>query len=256
LYKRKPQLSFRAIRSENSVPAIKITDAYTHAVVLDSKFINGNPAQAAIDIVNDGHGLGHLFARNITVSGYGSSIRKGCAVMQAGDVSEYVSDPIRKFSAELPSTSMNLPIEEVPYVPWEQDLSKWTCAGVGDGRTDDSQAVQQAMNDAAKSVFYFPKRHYVLGRTVHIPAHIKVVDFMFSKISGRTAFRVSQNASDPIHFRDLCKSGRRSRVLIEQDCLRTVYTELVPGRFGNPGKHPGAKAFLCSTSISRARITG
>ena len=40
-------------------------------------------------------------------------------------------------------------------------------------------------------------------------------------------------------------------MLIEQDSMRTVYTELVPGRFGNPGNNSGAKAFLCSSSISR-----
>lgn len=30
-----------------------------------------------------------------------------------------------------------------------------------------------------------------------------------------------------------------------------MVTELIPGRFGNPGRHPGSKAFLCSTSIAR-----
>lgn len=74
---------------------------------------------------------------------------------------------------------------------------------------------------------------------------------MFTRISGAKPFRVSEDSTEPIYFRDLCKSGSRSRVFIEQDCRRTVYTELVPGRFGNPGNYPGAKAFLCSSSISR-----
>jgi len=30
-----------------------------------------------------------------------------------------------------------------------------------------------------------------------------------------------------------------------------VVTELVPGRFGNRGNHPGSKAFLCASNISR-----
>lgn len=243
--------TLRRIKSGNSVPAVKITDAYTHAVVLDSNFIGGSSSNSAIEIVGDGHGIGHLFARNVTISGYGSGIRKDGTVVQSGNVTEYVSDPIKKFSPDMPTHSINLPIEEVPFVPWEQDLSKWTTAGVGDGRTDDCAAIQRAMNDATKSVFYFPKRNYRIRGTVEIPAHIKVVDFMFSRISGSTPFRVSEDSPDPIHFRDLCKSGSRPRVFIEQDCRRTVYTELVPGRFGNPGNNPGAKAFLCSTSISR-----
>jgi hypothetical protein len=243
--------TLRRILSRNSVPAVKITDSYTHVVVLDSSFISESSENAAIDIIDDGHGIGHLFARSVVVSGYGSGVKKDGTTMQTASVTEYVSDSIKKFSPDMPDTSMNLPIGEVPFVPWEQDLSKWTTAGTGDGRTDDSAAIQQAMNDATKSVFYFPKRNYAIGRTVNIPAHIKVVDFMFSRISGRIAFRVSENSPDPIYFRDLCKSGRRSRVLIEQDCMRTVYTELVPGRFGNPGYNPGAKAFLCSSSISR-----
>jgi hypothetical protein len=117
---------------------------------------------------------------------------------------------------------------------------------------DATAAIQRAMNDPRKSVFYFPKRTYRIQGTVVIPAHIKVVDFMFSRISGSTPFRVSEESPDPIHFRDLAKSGSRPRVFIEQDCMRTVYTELVNGRFGNPGNHPGAKAFLCSSNIARA----
>jgi len=243
--------TLRSVKSENAVPALKIADAYTHVVLLDSHFVGGNPKNAAMDIVDEGHGIGHLFARHIEISGYGSSIRKDGAVVQRRNRIEYVSDPITKFSSDMPDMSMNLPIEEVPFVSWEQDMSKWTTAGAGDG-ADDSASIQRAMNDTAKSVFYFPKRKYKIGRTVTIPAHIKVVDFMFSRISGSPAFRVSEDSPDPILFRDLCKSGSRPRVFIEQDCRRTVYTELVPGRFGNPGNHPGAKAFLCSTSISRA----
>lgn len=242
--------TLRSIRSENSVPAIKITDAYSHAVVLDSHFTGGSPGNAAMDIVNEDYGLGHLFARNVVVSGYGSSIRKDGAKIQPASVTEYVSDPVTKLSPDMPDTSMNLPIEDVPFVPWEQDLSKWTTAGTGDGM-DDSVSIQRAMNDTTKSVFYFPKRNYRIRRTVTIPAHIKVVDFMFCRISGSIPFRVSEDAPDPILFRDLCQSGNRSRVFIEQDCKRTVYAELVPGRFGNPGNHPGAKAFLCSANISR-----
>lgn len=244
--------TLRKIKSENAVPAIRITDAYTHAVVLDSQFTGIRSAATAVEIVDEGFGIGHLFARNVAVSGYGAGIKKNGAVVCRTSVGEYVSDPIRKFSPDVPDTSMNLPIEEVPFVPWEQDLSKWTTAGRGDGTTDDSAAIQQAMNDPTKSVFYFPKRHYRIRGTVHIPAHIKVVDFMFSRISGSTPFRVSEDAPEPVLFRDLCKSGNRSRVFIEQDGMRTVYAEMVPGRFGNPGNHPGSKAFLCIANIARA----
>lgn len=242
--------TLRKIRSENSAPALKITDTYTHAVVLDCNFTGGGATVAAIDIV-DVNGIGHLFARNVWVSGYGAGVRKGGVVAELGSVTEYVSDPIKKFSPDMPDTSMNLPIEELPFFAWEQDLTKWTTAGTGDGRSDDSAAIQQAMNDTTKSVFYFRRRHYRIGPTVNIPAHIKVVDFMFARISGSTPFRVSEDSADPILFRDLCQSGNRSRVFIEQDCMRTVCTELVPGRFGNPGNYPGSKAFLCSSNISR-----
>lgn len=240
--------TLRRIRSDNSVPAIKITDAYTHAVVLDSNFTGGDSANAAIDIV-DVNGIGHLFARNVRVSGYGAGVRKNGVVAESGSVTEYVSDPIKKFSDDMPNTSMNLPIEEVPYFEWEQDLSKWTTAS--GGGIDDGEAIQRAMNDTTKSVFYFPKRSYRIRGTVNIPAHIKVVDFTFSRISGSTPFRVSEDSPDPILFRDLCQSGSRSRVFIEQDYMRTVCTELVSGRFGNRGNHPGSKAFLCSSNISR-----
>jgi hypothetical protein len=245
--------TLRKIRSENSVPAIKITDAYTHAVVLDSNCVGGSPACAAIDIVDEGYGIGHLFARNVAVAGYGHGVKENGTVVQPASVNEYVSDPIKKFHDDMPDTSLNLPIEEVPFVPWEQDLSKWTTAeGAGEGGVDDAAAIQRAMNDTTKSVFYFPKRSYRIRGTISIPAHIKVVDFMFCRISGSTPFRVGEDSPAPIHFRDLTQSGSRGRVFIEQDCKRTVCTELVNGRFGNPGDHPGAKAFLCVSNTARA----
>ena len=154
--------TFRKFKSKNSVPALKITDAYTHAILLDSTFSGGDSSNAAIDIIDDGHGIGHIFARNVAVAGYGMGIRKNGEKAQDGSVDEYVSDPILKSASDMPSTSMNLPIEELPYVPWEQDLSKWVTAGKGDG-TDDSEAIQQAMNDTSKSVFYFPKRSYKIA---------------------------------------------------------------------------------------------
>jgi len=242
--------TLRKIKSENTVPTIVVSDCYSHAVILDSQFVNGDPSNAAIDIINENYGIGHVFARNIAVSGYKTAVKKDGVAEHRGPIREYVSDPTKTYAPDTLHASLNLPIEELPYIPWEQDLSKWVTAGTGGRGSDDTAAIQRAMNDTSKSVFYFPQRMYGIRGGIDIPPHIKVIDFMFCKINGSIPFRINQAAPDPIYFRDLCKSSR-ARVFIEQNCNRTVVTELIPGRFGNPGNHPGAKAFLCSTSIAR-----
>ena len=49
---------------------------------------------------------------------------------------------------------------------------------IGDGTTDDSDAVQQAMN-SGKSTVYFSKAAYKIGKPIDVPATVRCVNFLF-----------------------------------------------------------------------------
>ncbi len=86
--------------------------------------------------------------------------------MPGPKVDEYVTGPVLSVRDKQKMPSLNLPIEESPVFPWESHLEKWanadTYGAQGDGVTDDSAAVQAAL-DSGKPVVCFPKAVYKLG---------------------------------------------------------------------------------------------
>jgi len=77
--------SLRKIASENSVPALRITGAAAHVVLLDSRLTRGDKAAAAIVL---DHPEAQLFVRDVETSGYGKAIdcaeslrRRGAALV-------------------------------------------------------------------------------------------------------------------------------------------------------------------------------
>ncbi len=75
--------------------------------------------------------------------------------------------------------------------PWEIDIPRYTfpldaesCArvddfgAIGDGVTDASPAIQKAL-DSGKPYVFFGSGHYLVNTPVHVPASVKLIDFMF-----------------------------------------------------------------------------
>lgn len=196
--------SLRQILSDNSVPALQLTDGGAHAVVIDSAFYGGATAAAAVDLAD-----GHLFARNVEVKGYGSGVRKGMIVAAPGTIGEYVSDPVVRFSTATPGKSLNLAVQELPVVPWEADLSQWVApATPGDGVADATAAVQAAMS-SGKSTVYFPGHGYRLTDAVTIPCSVRRIQFLFTTITGAAGvkFRVAAGCPTPLLAQDVTVDG-------------------------------------------------
>jgi len=174
--------SIRDMASAGGVRAVEIVGAGSHATILDSHLEGGASSGPAMDLQKE-----HLFARDVAVSGYGTAIRKqGETVARGPRVEEYISGPIVAFSPGQQKRSLRLPIEDVPEVPWEHDLSAWAnvddYGAKGDGKTDDSTAVQAAMS-SGKSTVYFPKAHYVVRRPISIPATVRRINHLFGRIT-------------------------------------------------------------------------
>lgn len=80
---------------------------------------------------------------------------------------------------------------EILSEPWAVDVPRYTfaldaenCAcvddygAVGDGVTDASPAIQKAL-DSGKPYVFFGNGHYLVNHPIHVPASVKLIDFMF-----------------------------------------------------------------------------
>lgn len=233
--------AIRLLRSTNTVPALELTDGGAHVVITDSRLTGGAPGNAAIVVddsgkdrdpnpiaVNDPQqpflSVGHLFARDVEVDGYGSAVEKDGSVAVSGTfIDEYVSDDPIGFDADQRLRSLNLPVRESPDVPWTSDLSFWVSpddyGAVGDGVANDTAAVQDAFNDPNARIVYFPSKAYNIESAISVPDHVDRVDFMFTTLVGAPSgsyFSVNQDAVTPLVMHDLYDAAGEQLVSHDQ----------------------------------------
>lgn len=215
--------SIRKLHAIGKSTALEITTPSGQAILIDSQLEGDATEQPALRI-----GSAHLFARNVKTSGYAQAIQQDVEntqhdsqrVVTDAVIDEYVSSPVMSLQANPPSRSLNLPIEETPVFPWEEDLSQWAnvdrFGAVGDGKTDDSVAVQKALN-SGKPVIYFPKSVYRLKAPVAIPATVQRVVGFYGSING--TFNITEDGPAPLMIEEL---GTDSRTRLHHLAPRTL----------------------------------
>jgi len=149
------------IRSDNTVPALWIGNRWSsHVTLIDGELIGGAADQPAI-LIDGKPSEKHLFARNVAVIGYGLAVKSTAneKLNVSGDLGEYSYGPTAKAFPDCVDKTLNLPIKDAPAVPWGDPKKDWanvlTHGAVGDGKADDTVAVQKAIDSGAK-VVYFP----------------------------------------------------------------------------------------------------
>lgn len=154
-------LMLHRVRSDNTVPALWTGPRWSHFVTLiDAELTGGAKDQPAILIEGKANDT-HVFARNVKVGGYGLSVKvAGDEKLNAtGDLDEYCRGPITLPFRDCVGRTLNLPVKDAPGVPWGDPVKDWanviTHGAVGDGKADDTVAVQKAIDSGAK-VVYFP----------------------------------------------------------------------------------------------------
>ena len=182
--------NMRKVLSDNTVPFLRITGGGSHVVLLDSDLGGGSAGETAIEIEDT---ASQLFARNVSVTGYGSSIDKAGEEAVAGDIGEYVSSRAYTLFDGFPAASLNLPVEESPVVPWEQDLDQWANVEDYPGTTV-GERVQNAMN-SGKSVVYFPRARYFLDRPITLPSSVRMIEMLYSRLNDDAVFEVTAGAT-------------------------------------------------------------
>ncbi len=160
----------RDFTSHNRCPAIKMEKNYSVLVLDQAEMSTSQHASAAIIAE------GMVVLRDIRMQGYpillqhmGDS-KSGVKPQKLvkTDITLWCSHQKQGFR----ESTVWLPVEESPTPAWENDFSKWinplACGAKGDGVTDDTAAIQKAVDTPGKTVLCFPagKRFRIEGKVL------------------------------------------------------------------------------------------
>lgn len=237
----------RGVTSQNTVPAVLIEGGLIP--LIDAHFNGGDGSNPAI--IN--HGA--LFARHINTEGYGKIIhnpKEPDRDVIGNQLEEWTSrEPVAVFPS--PRRSLNLPIEETPVVPWETDSSNWVnvrdFGAVGDSQTDDTAAIQAAIDAAAKNnqtVVYFPANPLGVRTAFRYSDHLYVHGSVTQLIGCAAVLMNRENkhiiikdgTAPVVKLQRLYNNPGGSKAIIENASSRTVVLEscVVDVIASGPGK--------------------
>jgi len=235
-------VSIRDLKSDNMVPGLILTSPAGQVVLIDSELRRRSDIpeichpdhneNSAIEHLN-----GVLFVRNMRITGYNSAVsRFGRQILPGADIDEYSSHGVYTLSETQEKKSLNLPVEETPEIPWEQDMKQWVSVNHygarGDGITDDTRSIQKAMLSGRKVIYFQPGR-YVINGQIHTPGTVQRINFMFAdlvageklkKMSDQGAFKIDGFSDIPLIIEDLFafEEYRGEQYLVEHASTRTL----------------------------------
>ncbi len=235
-------VSIRDLKSTNSVPGLKLTGVSGHVTLLDSELVN--PGLSGKDTFQQSknspaieHEEGVLFARNVRTAGYTDSIGKfGQTILKETVIEEYSSHGVFTLFENDPKKSLKLPVEETPEISWEQDVNQWLSVNEsgakGDGETDDTAAIQKAL-ESGKRVIYFQPGRYVINGQIRVPKTVERINFMFSDLvageklramSDQGTFLIDEFSEKPLIIEDLFafEEYRGEQYFIDHASKRTL----------------------------------
>lgn len=152
-----------------TVTALKNPSGFV--VLLDSTFA-GTGGASSLPAIDNGAD-GKLLVRDVSATGYARLINDGSTNISGQAQSEWLSDAIvRQFGSA--ATTLDLPIQETPDVPWDDDPATWAnidnfgatpwdvndpALQQGERFDDDAPKIQAAIDSGATTVF-IPRGFY------------------------------------------------------------------------------------------------
>ncbi|MFW6107288.1 MAG: glycosyl hydrolase family 28-related protein [bacterium] len=222
----------RRLVSDNRVPAVHNGPKSWHMLVLlEATLAGGDPARPAV--LNEGEG--RMFLREVRSEGYGLTV--GGTHEVAGRVEELTAHgPVSLFPSA--RRSLGLPVEEPPRIPWGDIEKEWASpmdfGAVGDGKADDTQAVQRAIDSGATTV-YLPggKRFYAPG-TLRLRGKVRRLIGCESTLWDATVRFVDGEAPAVVVERLQCGWRPHVTVLVHESArtlvVRDVTSMIIEGR--------------------------
>ncbi len=149
--------------------------------LLDCSFTGGEPGSSAIE------NAAHLLVRDLSVGGYGQAISSGSTTIPGPAVAEWTSSAPTVSPLGGGTTTLHLPVVESPDF-FEPDLNKWaspvTFGAVVNDRFDDSEALQQAIDSGANTI-YLPHGSYHLSAPVVVRGKVRRIIGYSARIIGK-----------------------------------------------------------------------
>jgi len=188
---------------------------------------------------------GFLWLRNLETAGFASAVT-GTADAR---VDEFFTGKGTGLFNDT-KKSLRLPIKPQPFVAFEKDFSKWTnpmdCGAVGNGKADDSEAVQKALNSPGKTHVVFPSdKQFRVAKPLTIgPAIVRLIGThgrMLWDVDSGAKMTISEGSA-PLMIEGFSRCPR-----ISVKSGRTVILSAVnPGVDRPPGKGLASKYFAAS----------
>jgi hypothetical protein len=224
--------SIRKLLSVNKVPALEITYETAQAVVIDSLLIS--PGKSGNAIKAD---TGSIFLRNVNREGYASF---GLPIPESGNfINEYINKTVLSLKENQIKKSLDLHIEELPsYNPPSRELwvSLDSYGAVGDGKKDDTLAVQKALNSGAE-VIYLIKAQYKIT-TVTVPSTVRQIYGFYGSIDGNM---IIDKGEQSLFIDDF---GQNSGLNILHKHPRTLILNTLRVSYASLHKDQAAKVFI------------
>lgn len=200
---RDQSLIVRGLRSSNSVTAIYNSGVTAMLTLVDAALeyipVKGQSAPPAV--INEAG----LFARNVTTGKYRMAIQDASpgGGVAGSEIREYSSHGIQ-FLCHTPQQSLDLPVAESPAIAWGNPEQWVAIAGdyggtAGDG-TDDTKAIQQAIDDGAETIYFAPGGRYTITKDVIVRKNVRRIIGTESRIDGAGKFIISDGVPKAIIF--------------------------------------------------------
>lgn len=206
-------LAIRALRTKGYVPAV-----YNHGKAAIMSLIDGvleydndrKKSKPTTAIVNESH----LFARSMKVSRYRTMIKS----TKKGSIDELTNSEIIEFSTQetqrlchSPKQSMRVAIAETPSFP-EQKADNWiTIAGDYGGKSntgsDDSKAIQEAIDDGAETLYFPPGGRWTINRDIYIRNRVRQILGIEGRIDGKGKFIIENGAFNELTIERFSEFG-------------------------------------------------
>ena len=202
----------RNIKSYNASAPIRFEGYWSTVALFDSEFICNIPdGKGCVTVVD-----GDAYIKNVKTEGYKWPLIIGSNCDYFDPIIEEVwtaDEVYNLFNKE--RKTLNVPYESTPEefkITSTGDIAFVDDFGaIGDGKTDSTEAIQNAFN-SGKPAIYFGAGHYFVDGSITVPESVKLVDFMYcdfysgknlENAKGKGFFVINEDSEDILTFKNV-----------------------------------------------------
>ncbi len=196
--------------------------------LIDCSFTGTGDASGRPAVHNQKHG----FFRDLQVSGFAEAVDNDDKGRDCGDLAGLTVEEAHSHCRiehlfDSPERSLRLPVKEIPQTrraPLDDWASPLDYGAAGDGETDDTQALQDALNAGKKTIYLPGGKAFKLNGTITVTGPVSHIIGLRGRLSGDFVLKVIDSGADDasaVVF-DGLRIGYGSSAFVEHASSRTV----------------------------------